>query len=269
MRNSRQDRRKQEQLDREQEYRRVIDLNTIDVSPIERQQLVPAASKPIPRVVVSTPLARSNIPLKVLSYSLFLVTLCINASFVFDRGGTLEARLVMSLLGIILEAMLFFLPTQASNLWNGRRWLMSVFASILCLFLFAFAFLASLGFASQNLTEVTTARSERITPAVSDAQRRLEALTASKKDECTKRGDRCRQLERDEQTALEGLRQARDAVSATADPQTASAAKLVAWVTVGRFHPSADDFGMLRLLLLTLLPQLGGLVLMVSSTSRR
>jgi hypothetical protein len=35
-------------------------------------------------------------------------------------------------------------------------------------------------------------------------------------------------------------------------------------VTRGSIRPSADDFEMLRLFLMTLLPQLGGLVLMVA-----
>jgi hypothetical protein len=50
----------------------------------------------------------------------------------------------------------------------------------------------------------------------------------------------------------------------TADPQVISAAKLVSWVSLDRLRPSLDDFAMLRLLVLTLLPQLGGLVLMLS-----
>jgi hypothetical protein len=103
-----------------------------------------------------------------------------------------------------------------------------------------------------------------MTPAVSDAQRRLETLSTSRKDECLKRGDKCRQRERDEQQAMESLTNARKEVATTSDPQIASAAKLVAWASFGRFHPSSDDFAMLRLLLLTLLPQLGGLVLMVA-----
>jgi hypothetical protein len=40
--------------------------------------------------------------------------------------------------------------------------------------------------------------------------------------------------------------------------------KLIRWVTRGSVRPPADDFEMLRLFLMTLLPQLGGLVLMVA-----
>jgi hypothetical protein len=38
---------------------------------------------------------------------------------------------------------------------------------------------------------------------------------------------------------------------------------VVAWISAGKVRPSGDDFGMVRLLLLALLPQLGGVLLMV------
>jgi hypothetical protein len=52
-------------------------------------------------------------------------------------------------------------------------------------------------------------------------------------------------------------------VAQTADPQTEAAIKLVAWVSHGFVTPQADDFAMLRLVLLALLPQFGGILLMV------
>jgi hypothetical protein len=223
------------------------------------------APKAVPRVVVS----RSNLSLVFLAYSLGVVGLGINAWFAYNRGTTAIDKGLLSFLGLTTEAMAFYLPNQASTLWTQRRWLMSVFASILYLVLFVSALINGLGFASLNLADTSTVRSERITPAILDAQRRLDTLTTSRNDECQKRGDKCRQLEKDVQAAFETLREARREVSATADPQIASAAKLVAWVSLNRFHPSADDFAMLRLLLLTLLPQLGGLVLMASSTVAR
>ena len=74
----------------------------------------------------------------------------------------------------------------------------------------------------------------------------------------------------DERTALTALSTAIGApvpaVAAigAADPQTEAASKLAAWVSFGTVRPTGDDFGMLRLLLLALLPQIGGLLLMVS-----
>jgi hypothetical protein len=210
---------------------------------------------------------KANIPLMVLAYSLGIVTLLINASVAYDRGSSIQDKILLAGLFFILEAIVFFLPSQASRLWMQRKRFHAILAWIVYLPLFAFAVYNSQGFASKNLSETATIRSERVTPAVSDAQRSLEAITASKLSECVKRGDRCRQLEKDEQTALEALKEARREVQATADPQITSAARLVSWVSVGRFNPTPDDLDNLRLFFLTLLPQLGGLVLMLSSRS--
>jgi hypothetical protein len=47
------------------------------------------------------------------------------------------------------------------------------------------------------------------------------------------------------------------------DPQTVAAIGMVSWITHGAVRPGADDFAMLRLILLSVLPQLAGVVLMV------
>lgn len=273
----------------EKQYRKLqrqLQQEELQVVSLDKQQSTALAvipvevPKPDTRIVVSVSKNRS-IPLIVLAYGFGLVGLGINAWYAYTRGTTVVDRLLLLSIGLIAEPTVFFLPPQMSRLLKGQRYgafLAALFVYLLCL---VFAVTNSLGFASLNLTETATARAERITPAVADAQRRLDAITASKTDECKKRGDKCRQLEKDEQSALESLEKARHEVSETSDPQTASAAKLVTWVSSFvvchrvphtlhakcGFHPTADDFAMLRLLLLTLLPQLGGLVLMVASRS--
>jgi len=52
-------------------------------------------------------------------------------------------------------------------------------------------------------------------------------------------------------------------VERTADPQMEAAVHLVSWLTKGLVNPDGNDFAMLRLILLALLPQLGGMLLMV------
>lgn len=276
MRSSRRDR-KDALRRQEQEYRDtvmkvsqapILTLKKTNYSELETPtegKLVPiptTAEHPTTRV--SAQPARSSIPLIVLAYCLGAVGLGINAWFAWNRGSTLPDKILLSSLGFIAEAVMFFLLSQAKALWLQRQRGSFLIACMVWPILFVFALTNSLGFASFNLSEATTERAERITPAVSDAQRRLDTLSASRATECLKRGDRCRQLEREEQSALQALREAREKVSATSDPQIASAAKLIAWVSQDRLHPTADDFAMLRLLLLTLLPQLGGLVLMVA-----
>ncbi len=51
---------------------------------------------------------------------------------------------------------------------------------------------------------------------------------------------------------------------AQAKPESADFAKLVAWLSNGTLQPGAEDFDMLWLFFRTLLPQVGGLVLMLA-----
>jgi len=77
---------------------------------------------------------------------------------------------------------------------------------------------------------------------------------------------------REREASVVDRRQALDAamrqVEQTADPQTTAATKLVSWVTAGAISPNENDFGMLRLALLCLLPQLAGVLLMVGRGSK-
>ena len=59
---------------------------------------------------------------------------------------------------------------------------------------------------------------------------------------------------------------AKQTVAQAADPQAVAVTKLVSWVTAGAISPSENDFGMPRLTLLCLVPQLGGLLVMVART---
>jgi hypothetical protein len=66
-------------------------------------------------------------------------------------------------------------------------------------------------------------------------------------------------------TDIEAKRaQATSKVAAHAKPESADFAKLVAWLSIGAVRPSADDFDMVWLFFRTLLPQVGGLVLMLA-----
>jgi hypothetical protein len=58
-------------------------------------------------------------------------------------------------------------------------------------------------------------------------------------------------------------------VAASADPQTEAAAKIVTWLSLGTIRPTGDDFAMVRLILLALLPQLGGILLMVGRAGQK
>jgi hypothetical protein len=56
-------------------------------------------------------------------------------------------------------------------------------------------------------------------------------------------------------------------VGQAAAPQTDAAIKLVAWISRGMMRPTPEDFAMLRLILLALLPQIGGMLLLIRRRS--
>lgn len=104
-----------------------------------------------------------------------------------------------------------------------------------------------------------------MTPTVTIAQDALRDAVAARNRECAGGVGRfCREREQavtDRQRALDA---ALSAVERAADPQTDAAAKIVAWLSVGVANPGADAFAMLRLILLALLPQIGGILLMIA-----
>jgi hypothetical protein len=133
---------------------------------------------------------------------------------------------------------------------------------------FAFALTAGIGFASTNIADVTLARASRLTPAVTAAQAALSDAMSARDRECKGGvGKFCRERE----LAVNERRQALDtvmqAVGQTADPQTDAASRIVAWATHGALQPTGNDFAMLRLVLLALLPQIGGILLMVGRSA--
>jgi hypothetical protein len=135
---------------------------------------------------------------------------------------------------------------------------------------FIFAVTAGIGFASVNITDVATARAARVTPAVATAQSALSDAMSARDRECAKGvGKFCREREAAVAERREILDTAVATVEHTADPQTDAAIKLVAWVSRGMLEPSGNDFAMLRLVLLALLPQIGGILLMVSRSAMR
>jgi len=111
---------------------------------------------------------------------------------------------------------------------------------------------------------VTLARASRVTPAVTIAQDALRDAGASRNRECAGGVGRfCREREQAVTERQRALDAALSSVEQAADPQTDAAVKIVAWLSAGTAKPAAGGFAMLRLMLLALLPQIGGIVLMI------
>jgi hypothetical protein len=123
---------------------------------------------------------------------------------------------------------------------------------------------AGIGFASENIADVTLTRASRPTPAVAATQAALTDAMVARDRECKGGvGKFCRERESAVTERRQALDAARHAVEQSADPQAMAAVRIVAWLTFGELHPTSDDFAMLRLILIALLPQLGGVLLMV------
>ena len=115
---------------------------------------------------------------------------------------------------------------------------------------------------------MTLSRASRITPLVVAAQAALGDAMSARDRECKGGVGRfCRERE----AAVNERRQAFDAaiqaVGQAADPQTDAAIRIVAWATHGALQPTGNDFAMLRLILLALLPQIGGILLIVARSA--
>jgi hypothetical protein len=197
-----------------------------------------------------------------LCLALFGTAVCANGLYAWSLGSSDVAGAVFSAIGIAADTLVFLLPSVAAAQWRSGRRIRSMVGWLVYGPALAFAVSGSVGFASLNIADVVAARSSRSSPAVELAQRRLDVATKQTAVECQRIGPLCRQRQGEERQALADLANAQSMMAQTADPQVAATSRLVAWMTPWR--PSADDLGLGRLALLTLLPQLGGLVLMAA-----
>jgi hypothetical protein len=169
-------------------------------------------------------------------------------------------------LGFASDCVALVMPSVAAMAWQGKRRGAALAGWAVWFATMAFALSASVGFAALNISDTMTARITR--NADRDGRLALNDAMASRDRECGHGvGPFCRSRE----AAVADRRQALDAATAgvaeMADPQVAAAVKLVSGVSAGAVKPTRDDLGMVRLLLLCLLPQLAGLVLMIARST--
>jgi hypothetical protein len=228
---------------------------------------------PLP-LVTSRALRPSNrvasILLMAAAFALATVGVATNGWFARSLGSSDIAGWLFLAIGVAADLAALVMPSCAAGLWHTRQRATSIAGWAVWAMTFVFAVTAGIGFASVNMTDVATARAARVTPAVTVAQSALRDAMSARDRECMHGlGKFCRERE----AAVAERRQILDGAMAslgqTADPQTDAAIKLVAWVSHGVLRPSGDDFAMLRLVLLALLPQIGGILLMVGRSAMR
>jgi hypothetical protein len=210
----------------------------------------------------------ASVLLSTAALALAAVGIVMNGWFARSLGSTDSAAWLFMAVGVAADLVALVMPSCVAALWQvGQRatalvgwgaWLMT----------FAFAITAGIGFASVNIADVTLARAARMTPAVQTAQAALADAMAARDRECKGGvGKFCREREAAVNDRRQALDTAMHAVEQTADPQTEAAIHVVAWMSRGLLRPTGDDFAMLRLVLLALLPQIGGILLMIARTN--
>ena len=196
------------------------------------------------------------------------VGIVINGWFARSLGSTQAAGWLFLAVGVASDLVALAGPSCAVHLWGAARRATALVAWTVWLMTFVFAVTAGLGFASMNIADVTLVRASRPTPAVTAAQAALADAMAARDRECKGGvGKFCREREAAVAERQQALDVAMRSVEQTADPQTDAAIRIVAWLSRGWLQPTANDFAMLRLVLLALLPQIGGILLMVARSA--
>jgi hypothetical protein len=218
-------------------------------------------------VTAVTASRRSNYALVATAYGFFALGIGINV-WNATTGGSLADMALPAGLGVLAEAVVFSLPAWALTLPIGRQ----VLAWALFTFISVFALTNSLRMASLIAADQATARAERQTEGIRTADRALEAARSKRDDACGPghaKSVAC-QTRQAEVAKLEAKQtQATAKVASQAKPEANDFAQLVTWASRGGIQPGADDFAMLWLLFRTLLPQVGGLVLMLATSARQ
>jgi hypothetical protein len=196
------------------------------------------------------------------------IGIAINGWFARSLGSSDAAGWLFLAVGVAADLVALVLPSCAAGLWQAGQRATALVGWVLWLVTFIFAVTAGVGFASTNISDVTLVRASRVTPAVTSAQAALTDAIAARDRECKGGvGKFCREREAAVAERRQVLDSAMTSVGQAADPQTDAAIKLVAWGSGGMLRPAPEDFAMVRLILLALLPQIGGMLLLVRRRS--
>jgi hypothetical protein len=203
-----------------------------------------------------------SIPLVIIAYGFFALGVSINVWNALS-GGPIANMILPAVMGILAEAVMFFLPARTISLpWPGK-----VLAVVLLLFVSAFALTNSLRMASIFSADQATARADRQTEGVQKADHALDVARASRDTACGRglgKTVACQSRRAEVAKLQSNQTQATAGVTAEAKPESTDFADLVNWVSRGAIQPTIKDFDMIWLLFRTFLPQIGGLVLMLA-----
>jgi hypothetical protein len=167
---------------------------------------------------------RGAVGLAIISTGAFIAYTSMRANAWFGHSLTPDpvAGEVYSHLSVAAEVLACLIPTgirfyfQSGEPWSAvRGWALMAVALVV-------VFFAAGGFAVTNLNAGIEARAERETPTMRDLRNQVAGLDRSITSECAKRGDRCRDLERQRADANAKLAIERANLKSDADPQAAA-----------------------------------------------
>jgi hypothetical protein len=226
---------------------------------------VPPRAPTVAEPAVEPPRSIASYVLAGAALSLAGVGIIINGWFARSLGSTEAAGWLFLAIGVATDLVALAAPSSAARLWGAGQRGTALVAWAIWLMTFIFAVTAGLGFASLNIADATMARASRATPAVTVAQAALTDAMAARDRECKGGvGKFCREREAAVAERQQAVDAAMHSVEKNADPQTDAAIHVVTWLSGGWLQPTANDFAMLRLVLIALLPQIGGILLMVA-----
>jgi hypothetical protein len=232
------------------------------------QHVVDSPRKPA-LITTITPIAPSDhkihaTVLQIAALALAAVGITMNGWFARSLGSSEIAGWLFLAIGVASDLVALAIPACAVQQWHAGNRATATVAWVIWFMPFVFAVTAGIGFASVNITDVTLARASRETPAIVTARNDLaDAVTARDRECAGGVGRFCRQRADAVTERRRALEAAMRDVVQTADPQTEAATRIVTWVTGGLLKPTGDDFAMVRLVLLALLPQIGGVALLI------
>jgi hypothetical protein len=196
----------------------VARLLTLDGPATPRIEVLP------PRYRPWSAIGRAGVGLAIVATGAWIAYTSMRGNSWFGHSLTPDpaAGEIYSNLSVAAEVLACLIPTGIRFYWTSgepgsamRGWTLMAVALVV-------VFFAAGGFAVTNISLGIEARAERETPAMRDLRTQIAGLDKSIASECSKRGDRCRDFERQRAEANAKLGIERASLKADADPQAAA-----------------------------------------------
>lgn len=241
-----------------------------DVSIVDTRPLDAPPSTPLSRPAFSLQLMGA-LAIGALALAIAYFGLQINSWYGASLGRDAQAAALLAGLAITGDAVALLLPTVAQLV---RSRLEKFFAWAVWLLTLTIAVMAAVGFAATNISDTSAGRAKvanelaSLTTQVArlEAERaRINIKPAAVQGLGNYRAEVTRANAIEAQLTAARARLAALPAVTTADPQADMAASLLRWVSGGFIQASAADVGMFRIIGMTLLPQISGLLLMLAA----